>query len=504
MGRAYSSMSFLRRVELFTASMFVFDCAHGLLAHLHEEAIALTSHGTQADDALLKQIVRNIRGFSFRRLLRCKSATDRALDPDFTPDYKQVDKNGITKRPALTTDQTAPPIMIRDDPRTPEVAHEFRPANTCPIAGTSNDYTMDDLTEPLSSTELQQLQTEGWIRRNDKFYAPTRFPSSLALAGFAQEAVNKTDIRGRAINNSRMDASRSMGIYPVSFLTNTTIADDACAARLIEHCSSETMDPEMFTWGMRRQVFMPLEVDVADIYRFQDLETYDELHEALNAFSNGMFAGISIKGLWADYLRPRLSKVITQVPMNQLRPFQNIIKHIEIPAAPGEMRHTAGQAEVIRLYNKADDILNKINQWFQFGGDFSKISYEDYRNPSNNPEDIMGNAAFAAGWGQRALGLSKCGPGYEPTYFASDPDLYPNARPVLRETTGAMGGTVLNPQARNERCAARIPSGASVSMPRTDIPDIRTGRPSRVLETYDSRQPGRQRRAKKSKAKRRK
>ncbi|KAK9827086.1 hypothetical protein WJX74_006122 [Apatococcus lobatus] len=453
-GRVYASKSFLRRVELFIASMFVFDCAHGLLAHLHEEAVSLTSHGTQADEALLKQIVRNIRGFSFRRLVRV-GTTDTAIDLSANPDaLAPTDRRtGDKKRPDLRADSQGRLIDIRDDPRNPDARHAYRPAMPCPMADNPmDDYTLEDLPEPLSSTELTQLQREGWIRRNDRFYAPTRFPSSLA-----QHVANRNDVGARAINASVLDASRSMGIYPVSFLTNTTIADDACAARLIEHCGAETMDPQMFSWGMRRQVFMPLEVDVADIYRFQDLKTYDEIHEALNAFSNGMFAGISVRGMWADYIRPRLSQVVTQVPVNQIAPFPNIIKHIEMPAVSGEMRHTAGQAEIIRLYNKADDILNKINQWFLFGGDFSKVSYDDYRYASpNDPQAVIGNTAFATGWGQRALGINRCGAGYEPVDFSTNPQTDRNARAVPRTVRGAMGGEVDNPEAQYQTCAPRV------------------------------------------------
>lgn len=72
--RKYSSTSFLRRTELFIASMFVFDAAHALLAHLHQEAVSLTSHGVDADDRLLKQVVRNLRGYTFRRLVPTNDA----------------------------------------------------------------------------------------------------------------------------------------------------------------------------------------------------------------------------------------------------------------------------------------------------------------------------------------------------------------------------------------------------------------------------------------------
>ncbi len=458
--RTYKSSSLLRRVELFVASMFVFDCAHGLLAHLHEEAISLTSHGTDADETLLKQIVRNVRGYSFRRMLPTKKNDDTRIDPALVPDD---DPNS-----PMDIDTQGGVVVVPQQTGVEE--RTYRPMRG-PL-----ESTIEDFSEPFSSTELKQLQDEGWIARDGKIYSPTRFPSSLAV----HIPGNHPDQRSRATNEGVMDPSRTMGIYPVSFLTNTTIADDACAARLIEHCSSETMDPEVFSWGMRRQVFMPLEVDVADIYRFGDLKIYDELHEALNSFSNGMFAGLSLRGLWADYLRPRLSQVVTQVPQNQLRPFTNVVKHIEIPAAPGEMRHTAGQAEVIRLYNKADDILRKIDDWFRLGGDFSKVSYEDYR-AAKDPRAILGNAAHASGWGQRALGLSRCGPGYLPQYFTADPATNPSARRVERTILGADGRQYLNPEALVEKCAP-----LTHELGHGDVDTADDVRPTRRLRTFAS------------------
>lgn len=454
----YRGRSLLRRVELFIASMFVFDCAHGLLAHLHEEAISLTSHGTEADENLLKQIIRNVRGYSFRRLARVTgtpNAPGQQIDMAFTQDAAAINN----RRPAFLPDAQKPHINIKDDPSQPFLEHPYRPLQPC--FGTAagyhqRDFTLEDFSEPLSTTELKQLQSVGWIRRNGKFYAPTRFPASLA-AYAAPDGAMPRDERLRATNAAVLDPSRTMGIYPVTFLTNTTIADDACAARLIEHCTSDRMDPQVFSWGMRRQVFMPLEVDVADIYRFSDLKDYDDLHEALNAFSNGMFAGVSLRGMWADYIRPRLSRVVTQVPLNQLRKYENVLKSIEIPAAPGEMRHTAGQAEVIRLYNKSDDVLRKIDEWFQLGGDFSKVSYDAYRQADpNDPEAILGNNAHGAGWGERALGVGKCGPGYLPQFYNTDPDLNSNAKPVEREIIGPDGRPYLNPRAKFEKCAPAV------------------------------------------------
>lgn len=469
-GRSYRGTSLLRRVELFVASMFAFDCAHGLLAHLHEEAISLTSHGTDADETLLKQIIRNIRGYSFRRLVRVQRNNDAAIDVASTPDHAAIPN----RRPALqvNNDNANNIIRIKSDPANPAGEQPYRPLRPCfglDVGNRLRDYTLEDFSTPFSVTELKQLQTLGWIRRDNKFYAPTRYPTALAQYAPGGNYVPR-DERLRATNSMAVDASRTMGIYPVSFLTNTTIADDACAARLIEHCTSDRIDPMMFSWGMRRQVFMPLEVDVADIYRFGDLKVYDELHEALNSFSNGLFAGISLEGMWADYLRPRLSQVPTQVPLNQLYKFENVIKHIEIPAVPGEMRHTAGQAEVIRLYNKADDIMRRIDDWFQLGGDFSKVSYDAYRRADpNDPEAIMGNNAHAAGWGERALGVGKCGPGYMPQYFTADPAADPRARRVPRAIVGDDGREYKNPEALVEKCAPEVhqlngmpPGGADV------------------------------------------
>ena len=267
--RMYNKLSLLRRVELFIASMFVYDCAHGLLAHLHEEAISLTSHGTEADEDLLKQIIRNVRGYSFRRLARVDAnGANGAIDQAFLPDMVAIPN----KRPAF--DVTGEAIMIRDDPTNPMQEHPYRPLQPCmgERQYRNKDFTLEDFPEPFSSTDLKQLQSVGWIQRNGKFYAPTRFPASLAAYADPQLGMRRDELL-RATNSGTLDPARTMGIYPVMFLTNTTIADDACGARLIEHCTSDKIDPQVFSWGMRRQVFQPLEVDAVDIYRFQDLET---------------------------------------------------------------------------------------------------------------------------------------------------------------------------------------------------------------------------------------
>ena len=74
----------------------------------------------------------------------------------------------------------------------------------------------------------------------------------------------------------------------------------------------------------------------------------------------------------------------------------------------------------------------------------------------NDPEAIIGNNAHAAGWGERALGLGKCGPGYLPQYYNVDPDRYRDARRVSRTLVGKDGLEYVNPEANVEKCAPAV------------------------------------------------
>lgn len=452
--RRYSSTSFLRRTELFIASMFVFDAAHALLAHLHQEAVSLTSHGVDADDRLLKQVVRNLRGYTFRRLVPTNDRGDGFRGDAAAPVLGRDAARNIVEGEIDRTNNDN--IMRVRDPADPKLTITLRPLRPA-VQLDGRDLSTEDLPEPLSSGELQQLRSHGWIMRDQKYYAPIRIPQMLARYAAGQMAGRyDRDTMLRATNSAVLDPSRFMGIYPVAFLTNTTLADDAVVARLIEHSNSDTIDPMMFTWGMRRAVFMPLETDVADIALYSDVQTYDELHETLNAFSNGMYEGLNIRGLWDGYLRQKLAGLATQVPVNQIGPFPNVIRRIEVPATAesGGVRRTAGQEEVLRLWQKADDVLNLVNRWFLMGGNFGDVSYADYRNPGTDPKAVMGNNAAISSWGARALGMNRCGPGYEEVWFDSDPDTDPRANPQpqwLPDRSGQL--TVQNPLARVAKCA---------------------------------------------------
>lgn len=478
--RTYSQNSFLRRTELFIASMFVFDAAHALLAHLHQEAVSLTSHGVDADDRLLKQVVRNLRGYTFRRLVPTNDAgTDfrqGTTAPVLGRDAARNDVPGVIDR------TNANNIMRVRDPADPKLTITLRPLQPA-VQPDGRDLSSEDLPEPLSSGELQQLRSHGWITRDQKYYAPIRIPQMLArYAATGRLRSYDRDTMIRATNSAVLDPARFMGIYPVAFLTNTTLADDAVVARLIEHSNSDTIDPMMFTWGMRRAVFMPLETDVADIALYSDVKTYDELHETLNAFSNGMYEGLNIQGLWDGYLREKLAGLATQVPVNQIGPFPNVIRRIEVPATAesGGVRRTAGQEEVLRLWQKADDVLNLVNRWFLMGGNFGDVSYAEYRDPGTDPKAVMGNNAAISSWGARALGMNRCGPGYEEVWFDSDPDTDPRANPQpqwLPDRSGQL--TVQNPLARVAKCA---PIGYGAGR----IPD--TGPDVRIDGTYPAYQ----------------
>lgn len=476
-GRTHNSLSFLRRTELFIASMFVFDAAHALLAHLHQEAVSLTSHGVDADERLLKQIVRNLRGYTFRRLVR-HDARNRLLDG-----LPVVGRDGAGVAINATVDpDPARAIRIRDssDVRQQITLRPLVPA----VRPDGVDQTTQDFPEPFSTAELQQLRSQGWVLRDQKYWAPVRIPQMLAqYANGAATFRNKDkDVMLRAMNASVLDPSRFMGVYPVAFLTNTTLADDAVVARLIEHCNSATIDPMMFTWGMRRAVFMPLETDVADIALYSDVKTYDDLHETLNAFSNGLYEGLAIRGLWDGFLREKLAGLVTQVPVNQIGPFANVVKKIEVPATSetGGVRRTAGQEEVLRLWQKADDVLNLVNRWFLMGGNFGDVSYAEYRDPGTDPRKVLGNNAAITSWGARALGMNRCGPGYEEVWYDADPDTNPQANPQepwLPDRNGEL--TVQNQLARVAKCA---PVGYSASR----IPD--TGPDVHIDGTYPAYQ----------------
>lgn len=486
--RVHAPNSFLRRTELFIASMFVFDAAHALLAHLHQEAISLTSHGVDADDRLLKQVVRNLRGYTFRRLVPTNDAgTDFRQGTTAPVLGRDAARNNVTGDIDRTN---ANNIMRVRDPADPKLTITLRPLQPA-VQPDGRDLSSEDLPEPLSSGELQQLRSHGWITRDQKYYAPIRIPQMLAryAATGAMRSYDR-DTMVRATNSAVLDPARFMGIYPVAFLTNTTLADDAVVARLIEHSNSDTIDPMMFTWGMRRAVFMPLETDVADIALYSDVKTYDELHETLNAFSNGMYEGLNIQGLWDGYLREKLAGLATQVPVNQIGPFPNVIRRIEVPATSegGGVRRTAGQEEVLRLWQKADDVLNLVNRWFLMGGNFGDVSYAEYRDPGTDPKAVMGNNAAISSWGARALGMNRCGPGYEEVWFDSDPDNDPRANPQpqwLPDRSGQL--TVQNPLARVAKCA---PIGYGARR----IPD--TGPDVRIDGTYPAYQRRARRKAK--------
>lgn len=478
-GRTRDPKSFLRRTELFIASMYVFDAAHALLAHLHQEAVSLTSHGVDADDRLLKQIVRNLRGYTFRRLIRCDN---RGRVTEAVPRVTAVPGTSVT---ALVDPDRTRDIRVQDpaDPKSQILLRPLLPN----VRPDGVDETATDFPEPFSTAELQQLRSQGWVVRDDKYWAPVRIPQMLAqyagTDGGSTWRGRDRDVMLRAMNDSVLDPSRFMGIYPVAFLTNTTLADDAVGARLIEHCNSATIDPMMFTWGMRRAVFMPLETDVADIHLYSDIKTYDELHETLNAFSNGMYEGLAIKGLWNGYLREKLAGLVTQVPLNQIGPFENVVKRIEVPAtsAGGGVRRTAGQEEVLRLWQKADDVLNLVNRWFLMGGNFGDVSYAEYRRPGDDPRKILGNNAAISSWGARALGMNRCGPGYEELWYDADPDTDPRANPqppFLPDRSGQL--TVKNPLARVAKCA---PIGTTAAAIPDTGPEVRIGLQRRARRT---------------------
>ena len=443
--------SLLRRTQLFIASIFVFDQAHALLRHLREECLSLTSAGTDADENLLKQIVRNVRGFTFRKLkelpmlpagdARVRAAVAAApgvdampavawdtaaaeADRSFDLNWVAAMQTPISRAPAAGGANVmnrfhADPIQVTTGSGSNKLY--------CPTALRSyKDF--QDFYEPFSQSELDLLKNKGYIRRNDQYYCPHRLPEWMA------RLVNADDSELYTINggpSQKFGRLRNQMVYPVTYLTNGQIADDTLAARLIEHVNARVINPEYFSWGVRRHVFLPLEVDIFDITRFDDMELYDSLHETLNAFSTGIFEGMNLDDLW-PVVRRKYQKLPRQVPRNMLKPFDNVCKKIILPSSStgGGQRNFANE-EVLRLFMAADDCIRIIGKWYQQAGFMNKIDFSNYRQAAASEdttvwEATIGNRPDVGRYGMNAYGADECGPGMKTLYYTADPNVYPN------------------------------------------------------------------------------
>lgn len=441
-GRLPRKHSLLRRTQLFIASIFVFDQAHALLRHLREECLSLTSAGTEADEGLLKQIVRNVRGFTFRELKKLRlldgavltaarnanppapgdaGAYAATLEWNFgaaqaDPDLDQQWVNAMAQPPQLLSGRPNPAhlnaIMVKSSSGTSVDYY-------CPKKVTSySDFR--DFYEPFSQSELENLKNRGYIMREDKYYCPHRLPEWMSRLLGADDSELYTISGGPSEKFGRI---RNQMVYPVTYLTNGQIADDTLAARLIEHCNAAVMNPEYFSWGVRRFVFLPLEVDMFDITRFNDMDLYDSLHETLNAFSTGIYEGMNLEDLW-PVVRKKYQKLPRQVPRNMLPPFDNVCKKIDLPAsaANGARRNFANE-EVLRLFLAADDCIRIIGKWYQNAGFMNRIDFANYRH-AVTAEDTLGNRPDFGRFGE-AYG-AECGAGMKTLYYTADPDIYPD------------------------------------------------------------------------------
>ena len=439
--------SLLRRTQLFIASIFVFDQAHALLRHLREECLSLTSAGTEADEGLLKQIVRNVRGFTFRELKQLPQKNAAAQDlarANVQASAAAPDNIGLYQATLMWDGATAAadndldPAWIQAMMSAPKIAGAGgalvkNPAHMEPItvkSGGSDRYfcprvlnshrDFKDFYEPFSQSELENLKNRGYIMRDDKYYTPHRLPEWMARLLGADDSELYTVSGGPSQKFGRI---RNQMVYPVTYLTNGQIADDTLAARLIEHCNASIMNPEYFSWGVRRFVFLPLEVDMFDITRFNDMDLYDSLHETLNAFSTGIYEGMNLEDLW-PVVRKKYQKLPRQVPRNMLLPFENVCKKIDLPASAqnGGRRNFANE-EVLRLFLAADDCIRIIGKWYQNAGFMNRIDFSNYRH-AVTAEDVLGNRPDFGRFGE-AYG-AECGAGMKTLYYTADPDLYPD------------------------------------------------------------------------------
>ena len=421
--------SLLRRTQLFIGTMFVFDLAHALLRHLRQEVLSLTANGSEADDDLLRQLCRNVRGMTFQKLRPVAVGAPPAAG---------------APAPVAGPEQ----FLIKDDSGR-AVLYERAPVRRY------SDF--EDLFGPFSSTELENLRTKGWVHRPDGYYTPHRLPEWLGglLNNFKNSDLYIT-------NPERLDTLRHQGIYPTAFLTNGILADDCCAARLTEHVNAPKITTEFFTWQMRKVVFIPLELDVIDISRFQDLEKYDRLGAHLNAFGTGMYQGMNIDQLFPT-LKREYDTLRRDVPRNQLGPFVNVAKQIQLPATANASRRTFANEEVIRLFTAADDVLRILDEWKRSTGRLNDVTFADYLNPGapdalanpNYHRKVMGNRPEAVAYGKAAFGIEQCGRGRQALAYTADPNVDPAARQVPAFLYDN-GQEIPNPQARWFTCPPEV------------------------------------------------
>ena len=515
--RTANANSLLRRTQLFIGSVFVFDLAHALLRHLRQEVISLTANGTEADESLLKQIIRNVRGMTFRELVpkygmkrdgsRYKEgdaleggAGTRTIiyniyDPAGPPN---VNHNPTGWDPRYNVDantRNAATIDVKDDngktvPHMPRRVAKYE------------DFT--DISTPLSTTDLESLRLHGYCRYKGKYYTPHRLPEWLGIfLGNTGRGGYLDNADLYMTNDRRLTALRNQGQYPSAFLTNGVVADDLSAARLTEHCNAKNIDPRFFTWEMRKNVFIPLELDVMDITRLGDVQHYSKLSEILNSFGTGLYQGMNLTDVF-DELNKGYRNLKSDVPLNMLAPFTNVTKLVQLPATPSAPRRTFANEEVMRLFIAADDVLRIIAQWYMTAGVLDSVSFADYRAPKQGDENyfkqILGNRPDAQQYGERVFGQKRCPPGFQPAYFTGPPS--DKHRRMLPPGAEILPGGGINPDARHMECIqVAAPSRVLINDP---IPPVVTGGDVVMAAVPDDRDAGQKRTKKHKKSKSRK
>ena len=518
--RTANANSLLRRTQLFIGSVFVFDLAHALLRHLRQEVISLTANGTEADETLLKQIIRNVRGMTFRELVPKYNTK-----PDGSR-YKEgqdgeARRAGVGQRNIIYNiyDPVGPPNVNHNptgwDPRynvdantrnTATIDVKDENGKTVPHmprrVAKYEDFT--DISTPLSTTDLESLRLHGYCRYKGKYYTPHRLPEWLGIfLGNTGRGGYLDNADLYMTNDRRLTALRNQGQYPSAFLTNGVVADDLSAARLTEHCNAKNIDPRFFTWEMRKNVFIPLELDVMDITRLGDVQHYSKLSEILNSFGTGLYQGMNLTDVF-DELNKGYRNLKSDVPLNMLAPFTNVTKLVQLPATPSAPRRTFANEEVMRLFIAADDVLRIIAQWYMTAGVLDSVSFADYRAPKQGDENyfkqILGNRPDAQQYGERVFGQKRCPPGFQPAYFTGPPS--DKHRRMLPPGAEILPGGGINPDARVMECLP-IPAPSRVLI-NDPIPPVVTGGDVVMAAVPDDRDAGQKRTKKHKKSKSRK
>ena len=457
--RTANPNSLLRRTQLFIGSVFVFDLAHALLRHLRQEVISLTANGTEADETLLRQIIRNVRGMTFRELV-----------PLYRGNYKRGDVGPGGRYDIMNKYNRTPGVNFNvngwdGDMYNNQAAIDRAVVKVTKDVGGTVDYMpmkidsyddFKDIATPLSTTELNSLRLHGYCRHGGKYYTPHRLPEWLGvfLGDGRWPRANRLDNADLYMTNERrLTALRNQGQYPSAFLTNGVVADDLSAARLTEHCNAKQIDPRFFTWEMRKNVFIPLELDVMDITRLGDLQHYARLSEILNSFGTGLYQGMDLRSVFGE-LNKGYENLKSDVPLNMLPAFTNVAKQIQLPASPSAPRRTFANEEVMRLFIAADDVLRIVAQWYMTAGVLDRINFDDYRHPDPESRDyyeqILGNRPDAQQYGENVWGQKNCPPGMQTAYFTGPPG--DKHRRMLPPGAEVLPGGGVNPEARHMEC----------------------------------------------------